>query len=299
MVGAGTGTGIRRVGGMTRITPEKWLAVRAAVKDSGERFAQLVTAADPGAMATADWTVMDTAAHVTGIAWHNTAAVVSDDLPGPIEGMKEHILSTTVDNIHAGMNTVIFNNYKERDPQKVTERLRTSIDEALDLTADADPSRTITWLGGSRLPLAGVFAHLNNELLIHGRDIATARGVRAPWRIPQEHAALFFELFLIEIVRNGVGNVLDDDKPVYRGRIAVEFRSAYTDPVTIVLEHGELWIEEPGRDNDVRVYFEPATLNLVLFHRVSRPRAALTGSLRVWGRRPWLLGPFLRKVRLP
>jgi hypothetical protein len=37
----------------------------------------------------------------------------------------------------------------------------------------------------------------------------------------------------------------------------------------------------------------------VLFHRITRSRAAMTGSLRVWGRRPWLLAPFLRKVRLP
>lgn len=297
--GSGAGAGVRRVGGGTRITPEKWLAVRGAVKESGERFARLVAAADPDAMATADWTVMDTAAHVTGIAWHNTAAVVSDDLPGPIEGMKELIVSTTVENIHAGMNAVIFDGYKDRDPQTVIERLLASIDEVLDLTADADPARTVTWLGGSKVPLAGVLAHLTNELMIHGRDIAISRGVRAPWRIPQEYAALFFELFIIEIARNGVGNVLDDDNPIRKGRIAVEFRSAYTDPVTIVLDTGEVWIEEPSRDNDVRLYFEPATLSLVLFHRVSRPRAALTGSLRVWGRRPWLLGPFLRKVRLP
>lgn len=297
--GAGAGAGIRHVGGATRITPEKWLAVRAAVKDCAERFTRLVTAADPNAMATADWTVMDTAAHVTGIAWHNTAAVVSDDLPGPIAGMKEQILSTTVENIHAGMNTVIFNNYPERDPQQVTRRLRASIDEALDLTADADPARTVTWLGGSKLPLAGIFAHMINELMIHGRDIARAPGVRAPWEIPQEYAALFFELFLVEIIRNGVGNVLDDGNPIRQGRIAVEFRSAYTEPVTIVLDSGEVWIEEPSRDNDVRVFFEPTAMNLVLFHRVSRPRAALTGSLRVWGRRPWLLGPFLRKVRMP
>jgi hypothetical protein len=89
------------------------------------------------------------------------------------------------------------------------------------------------------------------------------------------------------------------DVSISRGRIAVEFRSAYTLPVTIVLDTGRISIEEPGRDNDVRVYFKPATMSLVLFHYVTRSRAAMTGSLRVWGRRPWLLLPFLREVRLP
>ncbi len=287
-----------RVSGTSRITPDKWTAVRTSVQDVGERFGEMILAArDPGAMATADWTVMDTAAHVTGIAWADTALVVSDDTPLPIPGIGDLLPTTTVDNIHAGVNAVLLRSYTERDPEAVVRRLRESIDEMLLLTADADPERTVAWLGGSRLPLAGIVAHLTNELLLHGRDIA--RALRVPWAIPEEYAALFFELFIVEIIRNGVGAVLDDDRPVRPGRIAVEFRSAHTNPVTIVLDSGTLTIEEPSRDNDVRVYFQPAGMSLVLFHYVSRSRAALTGALRVWGRRPWLLAPFLRKLRLP
>jgi uncharacterized protein (TIGR03083 family) len=283
--------------GATRITPAKWLAVRAALTDVCDRFVALVAAADPQAMATAEWTVMDTAAHVTAIAWLYTAKVVSDDTPLPIPSLREVILTTTVDNIHGGVNAQILRDYPEREADAVLTRLRSATDELLRLTAGDDPARTASWLGGSRLPLAGYMAHLTNELLVHGRDIA--RSVNAPWRIPEEYAALFFELFLVEIIRNGVGTLLDDDRPAREGRIAVELRSAYTIPVTIVLETGRVHVEEPGRDNDVRVYFRPATMSLVLFHRITRSRAAMTGSLRVWGRRPWLLAPFLRKVRLP
>jgi hypothetical protein len=32
---------------------------------------------------------------------------------------------------------------------------------------------------------------------------------------------------------------------------------------------------------------------------LSKPRALLTGRVRVGGRRPWLLPVFLRKVRVP
>ncbi len=287
-----------RASAATRITPDGWAAARAAVKDVGDRFAEMVLAApDPGAMATADWTVMDTAAHVTAIAWTYTALVVSDDMALPVPGTAENLLTTTVYNIHAGMNTALFRGFTERDPREVLGRLSASIDEVLDLTAAADPARTATWLGGSKLPVAGMLAHLLNELLVHGRDIA--QGIGAPWPIAQEHAALFIELFLVEICRNGVGGLLDNGRPDRPGRIAVEFRSAYIRPVTIVLDNGAVSVEEPSRDNDVRVYFQPATLDLALFHRMGMPRAAMGGALRVWGRRPWLLAPFLRKIRLP
>jgi hypothetical protein len=281
----------------THITPDAWLAVRAALKDAGDRFAGLVTDADPHAMATSDWTVMDTAAHVAVISWLYTAAIVSDDTPMPIPGYRDHVLATTVDNIHTGVNAQILRDYAEREPAAVVGKLRSCIDEILHLTAADDPARTVSWLGGSRLPVAGFLAHLTNELLLHGRDIA--RGINKPWRIPQEDAALFFELFTVEIIRNGLGILLDNDRPVRKGRIAVQYRSAYTKPVTMVLDTGQVSIEEPRRDNDVRVYFEPATLNLVLFHRVPIFRAAMTGAVRVSGRRPWLLVPFLRKVRMP
>jgi hypothetical protein len=199
--------------------------------------------------------------------------------------------------VHAGMNTALFHGYPERRPREVAARLGASIEELMDRTADADPTRTIAWLGGSRLPLAGVFAHLTNELMVHGHDIALA--ARAPWSIPQEYAAHFVELFVFELVRNGVGTVLDGGKPPRPGRIAVEFRSAYTRPFVVVVQDGDVSVEEPSRDNDVRLYFQPTTLDLVLFHRVSKVRAMATGALRVWGRRPWLLSPFLEKVRMP
>ena len=281
----------------SRITPARWSAVRAAVVDLGARFGALVQDGDPRAAATGQWSVADTAAHVAAMAWCYTALATSPDAPLPVEGIAELVPITTVDNIDRVINEALRRGYTERDPAALVRRLRQSISELLAITAEADPEQTVAWLGGSRLPLAGLLAHLTNELLLYGRDVARALG--APWAIPQEYSALFFELFLVEIIRNGVGNVLDDDRPVRRGRIAVEFRSAHTDPVTLVLDSGTVSAEEPGGRTDVRIHFRPAMLSLVLFHRVGRPRAALTGALRVWGRRPWLLPAFLRKVRLP
>lgn len=281
----------------TSITPEKWQATRDAVDDAVDRFSTLVLSVDPNAMATADWTVADTAAHVASVAWLNTALVGSDRTPFPLSNIGERIATTTVDNIHAGLNAAMLRSYSERAPGTIVDGLRSSVAEILHLTKLADPARTVDWLGASTLPLAGLLAHLTNELLLHGRDIA--RAVGRPWKVPDTYAAQFFELFLVEIARTGAGHLLDDDRPVRPGRIAVQFRSAYTPAVTMVLDTGRSWVEEPSRDNDVQVYFRPAALSLALFHRISWARAAMTGSVRVWGRRPWLLAPFLRKIRFP
>lgn len=287
----------RRSPAVTRIRPQRWTEVRRAVEEAGGRFSRLVLSRDPGAMATAHWTVADTAAHVTAIAWQYTALVVGYDSERPIHGVREELSGTTVDNIHSGLNAAILRNFPERDPAALAAILQSSIAKVLELTAHADPASTVTWLGGSSLPLAGLLAHLTNEMLLHGRDIA--RATAAAWTIPQEQAALFFELFVVELIRNGVGGLLDLAGPARAGRIAVEFRSAHTRPVTIVVTDGVVSVEEPGADVDVHLSFRPAALDLMLFHRVSRLRTALTGGVRVWGRRPWLLPAFLEKVRLP
>jgi len=88
------------------------------------------------------------------------------------------------------------------------------------------------------------------------------------------------------------------DRPAHSRRIAVEFRSRYTTPVTLVRDE-KVTVTEAGGTPDVRVHFEPVTLSLTMFGRISRPRAALSGKLRVGGPRPWLLPAFLRTVRLP
>lgn len=280
------------------ISPEKWAAARGAFADVSDRFGRLLLAApDPAKLATRHWSVAETAAHATGIAWLNTALLAPGNAPAPIPGLAEHLPTGTVDNLADGFNATLLRNYTERDPRAIRDRLRTSVDEVLRMTADADPNRTISWLGGSKLPVGGVLAHSMNELLVHGWDISRALGV--PWLMPEEYAALFIDVFLVEIIRHGVGTAMDDDRPVRRGRIAVQFRSRHTTPVTIVLEDGELSVEQPARGDDVRVTFRPAVMDLVLFHRIPQARAALTGALRLSGRRPWLLAPFLKKVRLP
>lgn len=284
--------------GETRVTQENWTAVRAAVQDFGNRFADLiVSAADPSVPATKDWSVAETAAHVTGIAWNYTALASGGAKPLPIPGVREAMPTTTVETISSDLNPAQLAGFPERDPQRLADLLQSSIKELLAATEAAPPEMAVGWLGGSHLPLAGILAHLLNELHIHGRDIAT--GIGRPWPIPEDQAALFFDLFIVEITRYGYGVLLEGNRPLPDRRIAVEFRSAYTEPVTFVLDDGEVTVADGPVPVDVRLRFRPAALNLMLFHRVSPLRTALSGSVFVHGRRPWLLPAFMRKMRMP
>jgi uncharacterized protein (TIGR03083 family) len=275
---------------------EKWSAVRGVVEAVGDEFADLLLSVPSQAMATADWTVADAAAHVVFISGSYVAMLrASGDGPA-IPALENVINETTVDTV-ADFNEMALRDFGERDTRALTQRLRDDIAEMLRVSKDLDPGRPIDWLGGSQVPVAGVLAHLINEMQIHGRDIARATGAR--WRVSPADAALFFELFLLGVTSYGYGRLLDWDRPERKGRIAVEFRSRYTEPAAMVLTDGHVTVEEPRRNVDVTLFFDPITLNLVLFGRVSRLRAALSGRMVVWGRRPWLLPAFMRKVRLP
>ncbi|GAB3155563.1 maleylpyruvate isomerase family mycothiol-dependent enzyme [Micromonospora sonneratiae] len=279
------------------VTPTQWQAVRAALNRAGEGFAELICAVpDPTRRVTAHWSVADTAAHIASITRLYTAIVRFEESTLPVPDLAEQLRQATVDTI-ADVNDLVLRHLTERDPGRLAEQIRTEIADILATSADLDPSVPVPWLGDSRVPIAGVFAHLTNELLIHGYDIATATG--ADWSIPAADSALFWEVFLVKMTQHSYGRLLDTDEPPSSRRIAVEFRSDHTTPVTLVLRDGLVSVEEPGDDPDVRLLFDPVVLNLMLFGRVSRLRAVLTRKVVIRGRRPWLLLPFLRVMRLP
>ncbi|MCE6996619.1 maleylpyruvate isomerase N-terminal domain-containing protein [Saccharothrix sp. S26] len=210
----------------------------------------------------------DTTAHVVAIASICTTLLAPDGGEVADPAPAARIPTVTVETV-VELNDLALRRFTQRDPVVLAAVLRSMVDSVLEVTDGTDPERTVPWLGASRVPVAGVLAHLVNELLVHGRDVA-----------------------------RGIGGVLDGRPPDDR-RTAVAFRSRHTTPVTIVLHRGRAWAEDPGGPVDVRLAFDPAVLNLVLFGRVGRVRAALTGKPRVSGRRPWLLPAFLRTVRLP
>jgi hypothetical protein len=279
------------------VIEEQWNAVRASVRTTAERFCELVSAIpDPGTSATAKWSVADTTAHVTTVAFLNTMLLQAAPNQFDMPGLTEAIAATTVEGVHS-LNDQVMAHFTERDAGKLIAMLRDHINLMLAASESHDPAETFSWLGAARLPLAGMFAHMVNELLIHGNDIASA--VKVPWEMPAHDAALFFDLFYVGLVSSNTGRLLDGSKRPLRRRITVDFRSPYTTPVTFVVRNGMVSAQPPGQDVDATVRFDPATLNMMMFGRISRSRAVLTRKIIITGRRPWLMPAFLRTVRLP
>jgi uncharacterized protein (TIGR03083 family) len=279
------------------VTGEQWNTVRESVRATAGRFCDLVTSVpDPAATATAGWTVADVAAHVTTIAFLNTMLMRAAEPPFHLPGLAEAIAATTVDTVH-GLNDQVMSHFPERDVTRLLDMLRYHVGLMLTASQDHDPGETFSWLGEARPTLAGMFAHMVNELLIHGNDIA--RAVKVPWTMPAPDAALFFDLFYVGLANGYQGRLLDGSKRPLRRRIAVEFRSGYTTPVTIVVRDGRVTAEPAGPGADARVRFDPATLNMMMFGRTSKLQAVLTRKIIIGGRRPWLMPAFLRTVRLP
>lgn len=288
------------------ITNEKITGARAALRHAADRFGELLaTVPDPEVRATRSWSVTRTAAHVASLAWACTAIVAPGRDAAWDEALDARFRATNVDNVR-DLNVLLLRRYaEESDLDRLATRFRQDVNAVLAMTDGWDPAQAVNWLGGSRLPIAGLFAHLANELHIHGWDIA--RAIRAPWTIPAPDAALFLELFLAGLIRHGYGGLLDSTPPPPRRRITVQFRSRHLTPMTIALDgttggtgnRDRVTVEEPGPDDDVRVSFHPPTLNLMLFGRISAVRAALTGKVVVWGPRPWLLPAFLRTLHMP
>jgi hypothetical protein len=279
------------------LTEERWSALRASVRDTTQRFSDLVVGArDVTARATTSWSVAQIAAHVTIVSLlHNIT--LRPDHPGlPVPDLADRVAATTVDTV-AQLNELALAHYPERDPWVVTGQLRAEVDQMLAASDGLDPTTVLPWLGGANISVAGIFAHMLNELSLHGWDVARATGAR--WEIPPADAAPFFEVFVVGLVRSGYGRLLDGDVPSTPDRVAVRFRSKLTEPVTIVLRDGRVTLaREPG-PADVVVSYHPTWFNLMMFGRVSRLRALATGRVVVRGRRPWLLPRFLAVVRMP
>jgi len=279
------------------VTGEQWDAVRESVRTTAGRFCELVASVpDPAATASAGWTVADVAAHVTTVACLETMLLGAAELPFPMPGVAEAIAATTVDTVH-GLNDQVMGHFRERDVTRVLGMLRHHVGLMLAASQDRAPGETFSWLGEARLTLAGMLAHMVNELLIHGNDIA--RAVKAPWVMPAQDAALFFDLFTVGLAKGDKGRLLDGSKRPLQRRIAVEFRSGYTTPVTLVVRDGQVTAEPAGPGADARVRFDPAALNMMMFGRISSAQAVLTRKIIIGGSRPWLVPAFLRTARFP
>jgi uncharacterized protein (TIGR03083 family) len=279
------------------VPPQRGQLARTALREAGDRFRSLLTDdCYPAALATAEWTVAESAAHVLSIASMYVALVEDGTARLEVPNLEAILSTTNVDTV-ADLNAHVLEHFAERDPHRLAGLLGEAVERILAATRSVPPETTLPWLGGSQVPVAGVVAHLVNELLVHGWDMARALG--RPWSMPDEHAALYWELFFIGMLHHDYGTLLNTSLPMPSRPIAVRFRSAHTPDATIVLGDSRVWLAPPQDPFDVRVTFKPARFNLMLFGRTSTVTAALRRDVVVAGPRPWRLPAFLRVVHMP
>ncbi|MEU4335910.1 maleylpyruvate isomerase N-terminal domain-containing protein [Micromonospora lupini] len=275
--------------------PSRWSVANTALRTAADRFTDMVaTAPSPTVEVTADWTLADTVAHVVSIAALYVSRMEGTDVAIRVPGLEDMLAVTNVDTV-ADVNNHVLAHFTERDPRVLLAQLDTAVAHLLATTAD--PRSTVSWLGNARVTVGGLFAHLTNELLVHGWDIA--RALRRPWPMPDEHAALYWDLFMFDMLRDSYGVLLNTALPMPRHHVSVQFQSRFTPTTTLTLGDRRVWIAPPDDPFDVRVRFQPARFNLMMFGRIGIAEAVLRRDVVIGGPRPWRLPAFLRVVHMP
>jgi hypothetical protein len=233
------------------------------------------------------------AAHAAIVATMADAMLPGCRTESPLTVVEPRV--TTLRDI-ADLNDATLHHFTERDPDRLAEQLLASVCRVLRVSSGLDPLHPVCWLGGIQLPLHAALAHLLNELLLHGYDIARAAGQH--WEIAHQDAAAVFDQFIVALFSAGAGAAIRSDSGP-ADRVAVRFQSSYTTPTVLVADRGRFRIEPADHPVDAHVRFLPAPFMLMLFGRVSKLRNALTGNVLVWGRRPWLLPSFFGSIYVP
>ena len=157
-----------------------WLDTRTSLEDTGTRFSELLHwVKDPDVPAVGTWSIADTAAHVREVATFNSAWATGGSPPPEYRDAYELAATVSVDQVNQ-VNALAVASARERDLHNLAELIQQRIELTLYLTATADGSEQVSWLGGLKLPLNAVLGHTLSELLVHGGDIARADGRTFP-----------------------------------------------------------------------------------------------------------------------
>ncbi|MGI9084677.1 MAG: hypothetical protein ACR2FE_05220 [Aeromicrobium sp.] len=124
----------------------------------------------------------------------------------------------------------------ERDPRALADRIETAASTYLSSCVDADVDRVTQWIAVDVLPAMPVFtAHLLNETVLHGLDLARAAG--RPWRVDPAHASMALHDFLVPVIHHMPDRLVDGDR-INRPRVVLEFRLHHARWLRLRLEDG-------------------------------------------------------------
>jgi uncharacterized damage-inducible protein DinB len=154
-------------------------AARAAVSAAAGRFAALLRQIDDieRPAAGTDWTVAETAAHVSNVFTGFTAAIAGE----PPALTPEQYLEADFPTRLAALNAATIAVVDHTDAGPLAELITLGAQRFLDLVAAADPQMQCEtpWYGAGRTRTPDCLTALAlSELTVHGHDVATGTGRR-------------------------------------------------------------------------------------------------------------------------
>ena len=238
------------------------------------------------------WTVGDLVSHVvsetTSFAQLATGAITADALwarfaPGT-EGRPANERTAA---LNAGQ-LAQFDRDQLRDAGALVEA---AVGEFLDATSDLPPDHIVHSIEGD-LDLVTLTCVLLGELLVHSLDLS--RGLGRKHSVPAADARL---------VLAGVTTLLPEYlDPAAAGalRATLDLRIRGGSRTFIWVHDGVLEVgDAPAEHVDCHVSADPVAFLLVSYGRQSHWRAALSGDLVAWGRRPWIVLQLPALLRTP
>jgi hypothetical protein len=253
----------------------RWDETREALREIAQRFVDLLADVQhPQSEAIGDWSIAQVAAHVREVTVLNSLFALGQAPPEEWRGVFEIARTTTMDGV-AALNARSLEVVGEPPLHELAAHIDRQVAELLAGTSGSDAEESVSWLGGTKLPLNAVLGHTVSELFVHGHDIATAER-----RSDLEHF---------------VGSRTTALKPV-----TCELRLRGAEPMLLVVENDRVTIERRGEQAvDLRVSADPATMWLVMTGRTAPLPRLVTGHLAVWGRRPWRLRRLGQALQAP
>ena len=251
---------------MNESAVEAWMA--EAVRQRARAFADQLRACAHGGIPVPnlEWTVADLGQHVACLPafWedqhaHGADFQRPDDFAACSDAARAHITET--------------------EPNHLAAQIERELDDYLELLAAGDGQR---WLYGVPTTASNMCGLALNELVLHGRDLAAVTGADKP-TFERREANLAVDASMVT-----TAFFVDEAKARARpdGIYHLRFRGGHH--YTWTKRGGELVVEQ-GRPEraDAHLNADPAVFLMTALGRYGQIRAALTGGMLAYGRRPW------------
>lgn len=266
---------------MTALTDNSPLTVelRAAV----QRYAELARSAadDTRRLAGSAWTVREAVAHLA------TAAPRFVKFPQGTQRVADRPADLPA------LNAEEIEALGDRTVAELLSLLEDSVEEAIgQIKAYGDKPPVFCFHGGCLISADVALGVLLGELVVHGWDLA--RELNRSWQITRQQVLLIW---------SGMEPILPGwvDPARAAGHSAVyAVHLGDGSPRRLCFTNGRIAATVPvGWRTDCHIGGGPAAILLVLYRRQSPWRAAATGRVVAWGRRPWLAFSLADRFCLP